>query len=92
MKVISDWGNLSQATRRVTTTHRNRGITHKPLSSFEIVDFVDGHKKRATCTVAREVNFGSAVVSSSTFWTERLAIETTTSMDIPVRNYLVHVW
>ena len=60
----------------------------KPLSSFKIVGFVDGHKKLAT--VAREVNFGAAV--ASTFWTERLAIGTATSMVIPVRNYLVHVW
>ena len=61
---------------------------HKPLSLFKIAGFVDGHKKRAT--VAREVNFGAAV--ASTFWTERLAIETTTGTNMPVRNYLVHVW
>ena len=50
-----------------------------------------GRTKRDTVhIIAREVNFGAA--AASTFWTERLAIETTTSMDIPVRNYLVHVW
>ena len=43
-------------------------------------------KNRAT--TAREVSFGAPV--ASTFWTERPAIETTTSVDISVRNYVWH--
>ena len=53
-----------------------------------MLGFVDSQRKWAT--VAREINFGGSV--ASVIWSEQPAIETTTGMDIPVRNYLVHVW
>ena len=58
------------------------------LSLIRILGFVDGHKERAI--VAREVKFGAAV--APTFWSKRLAIETTTSTDISVLDDLVYVW
>ena len=60
----------------------------KPPSFIRILGLVDGHKKCAI--VAREVNFGAEV--APTFWSKRLAIETTTSIDISVLNDLVHTW
>ena len=58
----------------------------KPPSVIRILGFVDSHRKWAT--VAREVNFGGSV--ASVIWSEQPAIETTTRIDIPVRNYVVH--
>ena len=53
---------------------------------FWVLGFVDSQRKQAT--VAREVNFGDLV--ASVMWSEPPAIETTTRMGIPVRNYVVH--
>ena len=58
----------------------------KPPSIIKILGFVDNHEKCAT--VAREVNFGGSV--ASVIWGEQPAIETTTRVSIPVRNYVVH--
>ena len=58
----------------------------KPPSIIRILGFVDNQRKWAI--VAREINFGGSV--ASVIWSEQSAIETTTRMDIPVRNYVVH--
>ena len=50
--------------------------------------FVDGHTKWDI--VAREVNFGAAV--APTFWSKRLAIETTTNIYVSVLIDLMYVW
>ena len=60
----------------------------KPPSVIRILGFVDNQRKWAT--VAREVNFGGSV--ASVIWSKQPAIESTTRIDIPVRNYVVHAW
>ena len=59
---------------------------HKPPSVFKMLGFVDSPRKWAI--VAREINFGGSV--ASVIWSKQPAIETTTRVDILVRNYVVH--
>ena len=66
----------------------NMNNDSKPPSIIVILGFVDYHRKWAT--VAREVNFGSSVVSM--IWGEQPAIETAIRAGIPVRNYVVHAY
>ena len=61
-------------------------MTPKPPSVFKMLGFVGSQRKWAN--VAREINFGGSV--ASVIWSEQPAVETTTRMDIPVRNYVVH--
>ena len=67
-------------------TKMQHSSSNKPPSIIRILGFVDSQRKWAT--VAREVNFGGSV--ASVIWSEQPAIETTTRMGIPVRNYVVH--
>ena len=67
--------------------HAEEALTlSKPPSIIRILGFVDNQRKWAT--VSREVNFGGSV--AFVIWSEQPAIETTTRMGIPVRNYVVH--
>ena len=46
------------------------------------------HRKRSK--IGTEVKLGSTVASMTLFWGEQPAIETTTSMDMLVLNYVVY--